>query len=375
MIYQRTIQAVIEKAFFQNKIIILYGARQVGKTTLVKNIMAKYSDARYIDCDLLENRQALQVENKAQLESFLGNYKVVVIDEAQRVQNIGLNLKIIHNYLPKVQIIATGSSSFDLANQINEPLTGRAFDYFLLPLSLEELQTRYDVLELSAKLENFLRFGLYPEIVDQPMETAQRLLDTISSNYLYKDILEFESLKRPQQLLNILQLLALQVGNEVSYHEIAKQVGLSSATVQKYIDLLEKTFVIFKLRAFSRNLRKEISKSVKVYFWDLGIRNSLIKNYNQLQLRSDVGALWENFCLVERLKFNHNHQRSVNCYFWRTYEQQEIDYIEESGGQLRAFEFKWTRQKMKPKKQFLAAYSNASFKVINKENFIDILQE
>jgi len=347
----------------------------VGKTTLVKEIIKQSSkQSKYIDCDLLENREVLSSQSLSKIKSFLGDYELVVIDEAQRVKNIGINLKIINTHLPQMQVVATGSSSFDLANKISEPLTGRAFDYMLLPFSLGEIRQKIDKLEIAENLENLLTFGSYPEVFGQDHERAEKILNNISSNYLYKDILEFERLKKPDQLLRILQLLALQAGGEISFSEIGSQIGLNTVTVQKYVDLLEKTFVIFRLHGFSRNIRKEITKSHKIYFWDLGIRNSLIRNFNTLNLRQDLGALWENFCILERIKSNLFCQRFVNTYFWRNYYGQEIDYLEEKDGLLSAFEFKWSeKKKARAPKAFLDTYPNSQFQVINRENFLDFI--
>jgi len=372
---KRILEKTITKELFKKKIIIIYGARQVGKTTLAKEIIKNTKKkTKYIDCDLFENRQILSSQNLSKLKKFLSPHDLIVIDEAQRVKNIGLNLKIIHDHCPEIQIIATGSSSFDLANEINEPLTGRAFDYMLPPLSLEEIKQKLDNLELMENLENLLIFGSYPDIFDENRERAEKILNSIASNYLYKDILEFERLKKPDQLLNMLQLLALQIGGEVSFSEIGGKLGLNTVTVQKYINLLEKTFVIFSLGGFSRNLRKEIRRSPKIYFWDLGIRNSLIRNFNPLNLRSDIGSLWENFCIAERMKFNLNNQRFINTYFWRNYYGQEIDYIEERGGELNAFEFKWNEnKKTKIPKMFSDTYPGSNFSFINKGNFDEFL--
>lgn len=373
--YHRAVLRRIQKSLFQGKTILLYGARQVGKTTLVKNILQNARcTAKYIDCDLIENRKVLQSESLETLQKFLGNYKLVVIDEAQRVKNIGLNLKILHDNCPDMQVIATGSSSFELAQNVNEPLTGRSIEFFLPPLSFEEISEQYDLLQTETKRDHMLRFGLYPDIFDRTEQEATTMLKSLSSNYLYKDILELENLKKPDQLIDILQMLSLQIGSEVSYSEIGQKLGMATITVQKYIALLEHAFVIFRLRGFSRNLRNEIHKSVKIYFWDIGIRNSVINNWNPLHLRSDVGALWENFCIAERRKYLLNHQQFVNSYFWRTYTQKKIDYLEESDGQLRAFEIKWNAgKKARIPKQFLSAYPESTFSVISPDNFSEFV--
>ncbi len=373
--YQRLIKKHIEDWMFKGKTIILYGARQVGKTTLAEEIIAPYGDqARYIDCDLASNAQALSVQEPNLLKEFIGNYKVVVIDEAQRVKNIGVNLKILHKYFPDTQIIATGSSSFDLANEVNEPMTGRAIEFLLQPLSVEEISKQYDSLAMQSRVESIMRFGTYPAVFDKPEETASSELITISQNYLYKDILSFERIKKSTIVFKLLQLLALQVGQEVSLNEIGQKLQISHLTVEKYLDILEKTFVVFTLRAFKRNLRDEIGKPFKVYFWDLGIRNSLINNFNHMDLRNDVGALWENFCISEKLKSNGNNRQLVNSYFWRTNDQKEIDFIQESGGNLYTYEFKWSQKKAaKLPVKFAEAYPNTSFKVVNRDNFLSEL--
>jgi predicted AAA+ superfamily ATPase len=303
--YERLIKKHVENWMFKGKTLIIYGARQVGKTTLAEEIIASYGNqARYIDCDLASNAQALSVQEPNLLKEFIGNYKVVVIDEAQRVKNIGINLKILHKYFPETQIIATGSSSFDLANEVSEPMTGRAIEFLLQPLSIQEINQKYDPLALQSRVESVMRFGTYPAVFDQPEEVATKALITISQNYLYKDILSFQKIKKSNIVFKLLQLLALQVGQEVSLNEIGQKLQISHLTVEKYLDILEKTFVVFTLRAFKRNLRDEIGKPFKVYFWDLGIRNSLINNFNPMNLRNDVGALWENFCIAEKLKSN-----------------------------------------------------------------------
>jgi len=370
----RLIQPQIEERLFKKKVIIIYGARQVGKTTLVKRIFDKYNDKKlYLNCELLSVQRGLSISEAEKLKSYLGENKLIILDEAQKIANIGSILKILIDTYPNIQIIATGSSSFDLANKINEPLTGRTHTFILYPFSISEIKQRNSRFEIEAKLENILRFGFYPEVFFLSEDDARSRLDEISSNYLYKDILSFEGVKKSSIIVNLLQLLALQLGNEVSYSEIAKQLGVSRLTVQKYLDLLEQSFVIFTLKSFSRNLRKEISKSVKIYFYDLGIRNSLIQNFNQLEIRNDRDALWENFCIMERIKHNSNNRIFANYYFWRTYTQKEIDYIEEKDGKLFAFEFKWNADKKKIPQEFLNTYSDSEFETINRENYWDFV--
>ena len=370
MLIERDLQKVIEKWLFQGKILILYGARQVGKTTLVKNLKKKYpQDAVYFDCEAIEVKQALEISDPMRLKHFIGSPRLVIFDEAQKVANIGLALKLLIDHYPTLQIIATGSSSFDLANKVNEPLTGRALEFTLLPFSLGELRQQFLLGELDQQLERFLRFGLYPEISQKDEPAARVLLDNLTAKYLYKDVLEFDRVRRSEMLLRLLQLLALQIGNEVSYYELAQNLGVDRNTVVRYLDLLEKAFVIFKLRAFSRNLRKEINKKNKIYFYDLGVRNSLIANFNPLSLRSDVGPLWENFCLVERLKSHQAQGLVCHRYFWRTHDQKEIDYLEESEGKLRGFEFKWQKKDVIQPREFLATYPGSSVSLVNRENY------
>jgi uncharacterized protein len=371
---RREIQSVIENQLFKGKVIIIYGPRRVGKTTLSKQMLENQERSRYINCELLENKAALETTNSSALKSFLGNYRLIVLDEAQHIADIGLILKILSDTYPEIQIIATGSSSFELGNRISEPLTGRSREYLLFPFSLRELLTIKDMISVNADLDSILRFGLYPEVFSNPENEAIEELSQISSTYLYKDILQFESLKRPNLLLNLLNALALQIGSEVSLNELSRMLGESVPTIQRYIELLEKAFVIFRLRSFSRNLRKEITKGQKIYFFDLGIRNALIRNFNPMNLRNDTGGLWENFCIVERMKFNMNRRRFVNSWFWRTYDQKEVDYIEEEGGQLMAFEFKFRSSgKNRIPREFLEKYQGTNFTTVSKENYWDYL--
>jgi len=350
----------------------MMGARQVGKTTLVKQILAKAEcRSKYFNCDILSLRESFSREDPIALKRFIGDYDLIVLDEAQRVKNIALNLKILHDHFPKLQIIATGSSSFELSSSVHEPLTGRAFDYTLFPLSYEEIAQKNDYSDRMATLEQYLRFGAYPDVFLQADEaSAIKLLEVISSNYLYRDVLEFKTIKHADQLVKLLQLLALQIGREVSYHELGQKLGMNNVTVQRYLDLLEKSYVVFHLKAFSRNLRNEISKGMKVFFWDLGIRNALIRNFNPLELRDDVGQLWENFWIAERLKYLNNTQELANVYFWRTYTQQEIDFLEEKDGKLSAYECKWKSKKsVSIPTSFSKAYPGTDFHLITPADF------
>ena len=370
----RIIQKSIEDGLFQGKVVIIYGPRQVGKTTLAKQILENHKDeGLYLNCEILSVNQALATPEPEKLKSFFGNHKLIVLDEAQKVPNIGTILKVLVDTYPELQIIATGSSSFELANQASEPLTGRVNRLILYPLSIQEISQFTSRLEVEARIDALLRFGAYPEVFLLPEQKAIGRLNELASDYLYKDVLSFERTKKSSLIINLLQLLALQLGNEVSYQELARSLGVSRLTIQKYIDILEQAFVVFTLRAFSRNLRKEISKSVKIYFYDLGIRNGLIQNFNPLNIRNDVGALWENFLAIERIKKCAYAPIFANRFFWRTYDQKEIDYIEEREGKLFAYEFKWGKGTGPVPTDFLKAYPNAEFKLINQNNYYDFV--
>jgi predicted AAA+ superfamily ATPase len=369
-IYNRSIKKQIIEACFKGKAIIIYGARQVGKTTLAKQIIAEMSQpSLYFDGELLQTKEIFESDNLEMLKKTIGDNKLVVIDEAQNIQNIGKTIKILVDHLPSIQIIATGSSSFELANKLSEPMTGRARRFTLYPLSLSEISENENLATVNSQINNLLIFGSYPEVFAQSESEATAQLEEIASNYLYRDLLIHEGIRKSDVIVKMLQALALQLGNEVSYHELAQIIGINVNTVQKYLDILEKSFICFKLRAFSRNLRKEISKSIKVYFYDVGIRNALIRNFNSLSLRNDQGALWENFCILERLKINQKNQKLVNTYFWRTYTQQEIDYLEESGGTIKGFEFKFSEKKYHPPKIFLASYPGSEISQIHRANY------
>lgn len=341
-IKNRDLLEYIDRNLFIGKVIILYGTRRIGKTTLAQHIMKKYSNlsTKYFNCEDLLTQQQLSTTNSEALHSILGKYDLVIMDEAQYIEKIGLILKIINDTYPHIQILATGSSSFDIANKLGEPLVGRSRNFTLYPFSLNELN--YDLIKLNSNLENILRFGLYPTVIEKTEEEAKEELMNLLNGYLYKDILELEGIKRSKTLIELLKALSLQVGNEVSYTELANKLGVSVNTVIRYIDLLEKCFVIFTLSAFSRNLRNEVGiKSKKIYFYDLGVRNVIINNFASLNMRNDTGALWENFCIVELMKKKANSRLFTNNYFWRTYSQQEVDFIEEYDGKLHAYEFKY----------------------------------
>jgi predicted AAA+ superfamily ATPase len=367
---KRLLENNILNGLFKGKTIILYGARQTGKTTLVKTILERTKEkGRYLNCEILSVEQNLSEAEPEKLRAYLGNYKLIVLDEAQNLSNTGKLLKIITDTIPEIQVIATGSSSFDLANKTAEPMTGRTITYTLFPLSTAEIKNHEDWMSVEAKLERILRFGLYPEIYTLSDEEAAERLNEISSAYLYRDLLKFEGIKKSALLKNLLISLALQLGSEVTYNELATRLGVSSLTVQKYIDLLEQSFIVFRLYSFSRNIRKELTKAVKIYFYDTGIRNAVINNFNSLSLRNDAGALWENFCIAERVKANSYSRRGVNAYFWRTYDQKEIDYIEEVSGKITGYEIKYSHGgKRKIPKIFAETYG-AEVKTVDRSNF------
>ncbi|MBA4298883.1 hypothetical protein SAMN03080617_02113 [Algoriphagus alkaliphilus] len=370
----RTINSQLEDQLFKGKVLILYGARRTGKTTLVKNLLTKFSEkSAYINCELQEYKDALSTTNSGLLAEFIGNRELIIFDEAQHIANIGLVLKVLVDTFPQVQFIATGSSSFELSGMVSEPLTGRSRQFLLLPFSLEEIGQTLNPIQIKANLPNFLRFGLYPQVFNSIGDEKIEELAEISSNYLYKDLFQFEQIKKPDLLFKLLAAIALQTGSESSLNELAQITGTNVHTVKRYLELLEKSFVIFRLNSFSRNLRKELAKSQKIYFYDVGIRNAVIRNFNEMNLRTDVGGLWENFCITERIKFNQNHRRFVNIYFWRTYDQKEIDYIEEKDGHLTCFEFKYAEgSKGKFPSEFSENYPDSSFKVITPANFFEL---
>lgn len=370
-IIKRDIQDNIENWLFKGKVIILYGARQVGKTTLAKELLRKYADeSAYFNCEIISVKQALEKANPVSLRNFLGKGNFFILDEAQKVQNIGLILKLLIDTYPDIQIIATGSSSFDLANQMSEPLTGRALEFTLYPFSWREIKELYPQQSIDDILDRFLVYGSYPEIAQSGEDEARQLLDNLSSKYLYKDILIFDHLKKPNLLISLLQLLALQIGQEVSMNELANKLQCSRDTVISYLDILEKSFIIFRLRAYSRNHRKEISKKQKIFFVDLGIRNSIISRYNNLKVRDDIGFLWENFCVSERFKKLQTQNIYCQKYFWRTQDRKEVDYVEEYDDRLAGYEFKWSKGKAPQPKEFLS-YKNSTIELVNRGNVED----
>lgn len=357
------------------KAIIIIGARQVGKTTLLKDSLQGNDKVLWMNGDNLETRTLMANITVERYRSMLEDNKIVVVDDAQRIENIGLKCKLLTDNFPDVQLIVTGSSSFDLANKINEPLTGRKWEYKLFPLSYSELAAHYGAMQEWQKLPIRLVYGSYPDVVCNP-GNEREILNNITDSYLYKDVLIWERIKSPDKVLRLLQALAYQVGSEVSTSELSRLVELDRTTVEKYINLLEQSQVIFRIGAFSRNLRSEIKSGRKIYFYDNGIRNALIGNLSHLDARADVGALWENYMFSELLKKNSYGLTYARPYFWRTTQQQEIDYIEECDGRMKAYEFKWNpAKKAKVSKTFLSAYPDVEVQTINRENYMDFLSD
>ena len=366
----------IKEVLFKGKTIMLFGPRQSGKTTLLEMLTGDIREkVLLLDCDEPDIRKELTDVTSTQLMHRFGDARVVMIDEAQRIKNIGITLKLIHDKIKGVQLIVTGSSSLELTGETSEALTGRKYEFLLLPLSTAEMIGHTDETTEKRLLEQRLLYGLYPGVVNEPGK-ERKILTNLTGSYLYKDIFTFQDIRKPEIIESLLEALALQAGNEVSYHELAITLGIDQLTVRRYIDLLEKAFVVFRLRSFSRNVRNEIRKSRKIYFYDNGVRNALISNFSQINLRTDKGSLWENFLVSERLKLLNNLQIDAKRYFWRTAQQQEVDYIEERDGQLSAYEFKWTEKKMnKLPSTFLKAYPDALTSFVNSSNYLDFVNE
>jgi predicted AAA+ superfamily ATPase len=358
---------------FRGKVLVLIGSRQVGKTTLISEISKGFAqeDVLFVNCDESDVRDVLENSSSTVLKSFIGSKKLFIIDEAQRVKGIGLTLKLIADTLKEVQVIATGSSAFDLRNELEEPLTGRKIVIELFPISTQEMVNHTSYIEEKRMLEQRMIYGMYPEIINNPTD-AKKLLKELSDSYLFKDILSYKDIRQPDALRKLLTALSLQIGSEVSYNELGNLIGLDKETVERYIDLLEKSFVVFRLTSLSRNGRNELKKSRKIYFYDNGVRNAVINNFNPLSLRSDVGDLWENFMISERKKTLHYNQIFANTYFWRTHTQLEIDYIEEREGKLFTYEFKWSdKKKAKIPKLFTELYPENEFELINAKNYME----
>lgn len=369
----RILEQEIEKKLHKGKAIILLGARQTGKTTLLKKMTNKKDSVVWLNADETDTIALFENTSSTRLKAIFAGKQIVVIDEAQRIADVGVRLKLITDQISNIQLIATGSSAFELANHVNEPLTGRKWEYRLFPLSFSEMVEHHGFLEENRMLPHRLIYGYYPEVVNNP-GNEKTILKQLSDSYLYKDILMWERIKKPGKLIKLLQTLAFQVGSEVSYNNLATILEMDNQTVEKYIQLLEQTFIIFRLPAFSRNHRKELKRGRKIYFYDNGIRNALLANFNIPELRTDIGALWENFLISERIKYLHYTQTWANSFFWRTQDQQEIDYIEEKDGKLYTYELKWsTKKKPKLSKSFSNTYPNHEYTIINPDNYEQFL--
>ncbi len=366
---KRILKDILIKKVDHKKAIILLGPRQVGKTTLITEIAESLGEYLLINGDDPETRLLWSNPTQAFIERYIGKNRVVVIDEAQRLENIGISSKMIVDRGKDIQLFISGSSALELANKMNEPLTGRKWEYLLYPLSWKEIQDHYSFAKTLQRLENFLITGMYPDVVTHD-DDAVEILKNLAGSYLYKDILDLAGIRRPELLLKLLQALAWQVGSEVSYTELAQTIGADKNTVINYIDLLEKAFVVFKLHPLARKLRREINTKRKIYFYDNGVRNSVISNFSPLSQRNDIGALWENFIISERKKFLAYNGFTGNIYFWRNQLGAEIDYVEEESGKLRAFEIKWNpKSKVRFPKAFLDAYNPSSTEVIHRESY------
>lgn len=363
----RTLSTALKKRFNKGKAIVLLGPRQVGKTTLLRECLNK-KDFLFLDGDDAEIRSLLRNAGKSKLKAVIGKYKWVFIDEAQRIPDVGLIAKIITDQFKDVQLLISGSSALEINQTTQEPLTGRKYEYQLFPISWEEFEDHVGYVEASVQLEERLIYGMYPDVINNRHDSREALKQ-LTSSYLYKDVLSLTGIKKPDLLEKLLKAIALQLGNEVSYNELANLVEIDKATVSRYIDLLEKAFIVFRLNSFSRNQRNEIKNNRKIYFYDNGVRNMIINNLNPLDLRTDKGALWENFLIAERMKLQNYHQIHTANYFWRTVQKQEIDFIEEKDGRISAYEFKWnSKGKKKIPALFLREY-NAEGMVIDINNF------
>lgn len=369
--FDRTIENIIKEKINGGKVIVVVGARQVGKTTLLNKILND-KDYLFLDADDPSTRNLLQNPTTEQIRTLIGDYKYIFLDEAQRIPGIGLTLKIIADQFKGVQLFVSGSSSFDLGNALNEPLTGRKWEYELFPISWEEYESKIGFVKSEQQIENRLLYGFYPEVINNQGKERETLKNLVNS-YLYRDILTFSEIRKPEVLEKLLQALALQIGNEVNYNELSQLIGINKITIQKYIEILEKGYIVFKLNSFNRNIRNEIKQNRKIYFHDNGIRNMIIGNFNPLDLRIDEGALWENFLVSERRKQNLYKDTFAKMYFWRTKQQQEIDFVEEQNGKIVGFEFKWKNKKTKFPQSFIETYKAVGI-VIDRNNFREFVK-
>lgn len=377
MYIPRSIEPEINKWMFQGKVLIIYGARQTGKSTLVKKILENYAgESKYFSGDEKGTKRLFEeAEDAVTLKEIVGNEKMIVIDEAQRIDNIGLKLKILVDNYPHRQIIATGSSSFDLANKVSEPLTGRNIQFWLYPFSLKELSSVWSPMEMKTRLESLLIYGMYPAVINaSTLEKKNLILKQLVNDYLYKDILSLAKIRKRDVLRKFTEAVSLQTGSEVSYNELANLLEISKETAMSYLDILEQGFTLFRLPSFSRNLRQEINRSRKIYFTDTGVRNALINNVNPLSIRNDIGALWENLVISEFKKSQFWLANTSPLYFWRTYSQEEIDLVKDEGGKLHAYEIKWQKARKHPPKNWSKNYPDSKWQCITMYNFLEYLR-
>jgi len=376
--YNRILEKKIENEFFSWKIIMLLGARQVGKTTLMENILwsrYKNSEILSLNGDYNEDKEVLSSGDMKKLDLYVEDKKIIFVDEAQKIENIWNTLKIlIDKYKNRKQILVTGSSSINLLDLTSEPLTGRKIVHIMYPISCEEIKKTYDIRYLDQNLNTLLVYGSYPEVLNvRTISDKIKILKELSNSSLYRDILEFQQIRNSFVLMKLLKLLALQIWKEVSINELATNLGIDTKTVNKYIDLLEKSFIIFSLAPYFTNKRKELNKSKKIYFYDLWIRNAVINDFNDIENRRDVWDLWENFLIIERMKYNSYYDNFLSSYFWKNYNQQEIDYIEDYNSKLYAYEIKWGKKKVKLPQSFAKTYQNANFELVNKQNYLNFV--
>lgn len=377
MLIGRLAKKMLQDKLQANKVVLLYGPRRVGKTTILKELagqLANQNQIKFVNGETKIIQDELSSQSVESLKRFIGDNKILIIDEAQKIPQVGLNLKLIVDSIPDVAVIASGSASFSLAQEVGEPLTGRKKTIKMFPISAAEIISTYNETYYKENLENYLIFGCYPELFQiNDKQKQQEYLSELIDAYLFKDILEMENVRNPKKIRDLLTLLAFQIGKEVSLSELGKSLGMHQNTVYRYLDLLEKSFVIINVRGFSRNLRKEVTKTSRYYFYDNGARNALINNFNPLSMRDDIGMLWENYLVMERVKKQSYSSLISNNYFWRTYDQKEIDWVEERGGKLFGYEFSWKDKKAKPPAEWVKYYPSAEYLPVNKDNFLDFI--